>query len=232
MNKAWNKGLTKETNVSVRKISQTMKRNKIDNFLSWRNRMKEEGKLNLKYAPFKKDGNLAELIGVTLGDGNICKFPRTEALRIVGNCTHKGFVKHYADMVEIVFNKKPHVAKRNDSSASNITIYQKYISRRLGIPTGSKRDLKVIVPKWILKNKNYICRYLRGLYESDGSYSVHKPTYTYKFVFTNKNQTLLDIVYGLIKRLGFHPHVSKYNVQISRKEEVQKIRHLLEFRKY
>lgn len=228
----WNRGLTKKTNSSVLKISQTMKKKKIDNFSRWRDQMKKEGVIKDTYPPFKKNGNLAELLGVILGDGNICKFPRTEALRIVGNAAHQGFIDRYARIIEIVFEKKPHVAKRSDSNAANITIYEKNISKRLGIPAGSKKDLHFILPKWILKNKDYICRYLRGLYESDGSYSVHESTYTYKFIFTNKNQFLLEIVFSLLEQLGFHPHVSKYKVQISKREEVQKVKNLLQFRNY
>lgn len=232
MKKVWNKGLTKETDVSVRKISETMRNRSIDNFFAWREEMKQEGKIKSTYPSFKKDGNLAELLGVILGDGNICKFPRTEALRIVGNSNNPGYVNRYAKIVELVFKKKPSVAKRKDANAYNITIYQKKISKRLNIPTGSKRDLKIVVPKWILTKEKYICRYLRGLYESDGCYCVHEPTYTHKFIFTNMNQSLLNVVYNLLKRLGLHPHMTKYNVQISRKAEVAKAMKLLQFRIY
>lgn len=232
MAEAWNKGLTKKTNISVQKISQSMRDKGIDNFSVWRERMKKDGKIKSVYPEFRKDGNLAELIGVILGDGNICKFPRTEALRIVGNSTHQGFVDRYTKLVEIVFDKKPHVAKRKCSNAVNITIYEKNISKRLKIPTGSKRNLQIIVPRWILIKEEYVCRYLRGLYESDGSYSVHEPTYTHKFIFRNRNESLLNVVFRLVTKLGFHPHMSQYAVQISRKEEVQKIKNLIQFRNY
>jgi len=209
-----------------------MRKKHVDNFSAWREQMKKDGKIKTTYPPLKKDGNLAELLGVILGDGNIYKFPRTEALRIVGNASHQGFVDRYAKLVGIVFKKKPHVAKRKNSNAANITIYEKNISKRLGIPTGSKRDLQVVIPRWILEKEGYICRYLRGLYESDGSYSVHNPTYTHKFMFSNKNRSLLNAVFTLLKKLGFHPHMSNHAVQISKKEEVQKIKNLLQFRSY
>lgn len=232
MTRAWNKGLTSETSVSVKKISETMRRRKIDNFFQWREEMKRNGLIKREYLSLQKNGNLAELIGVILGDGNIYKFPRTECLRIVSNTSHKGFVDRYAKIVERIFFKKPHVAERSDSNATNITIYEKNISKRLGIPTGSKKDLLIVVPKWILNNQKYIQRYLRGLYESDGSHSVHKATYTYKFIFSNHNQSLLDTVFRLLKKLGFHPHMTKNAVQISRKAEVQKAVDLLQFRNY
>lgn len=73
--------------------------------------MKLEGKIKSQYYSLKKNKNLAELIGVVLGDGHICRFERTESLRIVGNANSPYFVRHYAQIMEKVFNKKPYVAK-------------------------------------------------------------------------------------------------------------------------
>jgi hypothetical protein len=229
---AWNKGQTKYTHPSVKKISVTMRAGGIDNFARWREQARSTGIIPKTYPSFVRNGDLAELMGVVLGDGNIQQFPRTEALRIVGNARHTGFITRYTKIIERVFGKKPHVAKRKDADAVNITLYQKYISKRLGLPTGAKRNLRVKVPKWILDDSKYTCRYLRGLYESDGSHSIHKPTYTYKLFFTNKNESLLQIVFDLVKGLGFHPHMSRDNVQVSRKSEVQKLKDLLQFRRY
>lgn len=230
--KPWNKGLTKTTHPSLRKTSETMKSKGLDNFKEWRAAAKERGFIKKANSPLTKNGDLAELLGVILGDGNIYKFERTEGLRIVGNSNHHGFIERYAYIVEKVFNKKPHVAKRRDSSASNITFYQKDISKRLGIPTGSKRCLDFKVPSWIIKEKRYVIRFLRGLFESDGNFSEHQKTYTYKAIFTNRNESLLNIVYRLLKKLGFHPHRSKYKVQVSKKEEVKNLKNLLQFRHY
>src|SRR3989344_4145337 len=98
----WAKGQTKHTNIFIKKISDTMKERKIDNFKVWRDRMKAEGKIKSEYLPFKKDGDLAELIGVVLGDGHICSYARTEELRIISNSNNPGFVDRYAKIAEKV----------------------------------------------------------------------------------------------------------------------------------
>jgi hypothetical protein len=232
MKKAWNKGLTKENSISVRKISKTMQSKRIDNFKKWRDSQKEYGKIKSAYPSFKKSKELAELIGVVLGDGHIGKLARTESLRIVGNASNQGFTDRYANIIEQVFKKKPHVAKRGTSNANNITIYEKNISKRLNIPSGPRAGLDFPVPVWILSKKVYKLSYLRGLYEAEGCYSVHEPTYTHKFTFSNRNESLLMNVFTLVSALGFHPHRSKYQIQVSRKEEVQKLKNLLEFRRY
>lgn len=228
----WNKGLTKGTNASVRKISETMKRRRIDNFAKWRAKMRAIGKIKTNYPALMKNGDLAELLGVTLGDGHICLYERTEELRITSNSNNVGFVKRYAKIIEKVFSKKSYVIQSSNSNATKIGIYEKFISRRLGIPTGARGDLKVRVPPWILKNKKHIVRYLRGLYEAEGSFCTHLPTCTYKLLFANRNQSMLDNVYRLMKKLGFHPHRGAKQIQISRKAEVYKAIKVLQFRKY
>jgi len=194
--------------------------------------MKRAGKIKSNYPALKKNGDLAELVGVVWGDGYIGVFPRTEILRIVSNSNNPGFVKRYTNLVEKIFEKSPHVAKRKTSNCIDITIYQKNISKRLDIPAGAKGNKDARVPKWISEDKEYTIRYLRGLYEAEGTLATHKSTYTHKFIFSNRNESMLRNVERLLKKLGFHPHASKDKVQISRKEEVEKASELLQFRQY
>lgn len=229
----WCKGYTKETHPSVLKISKTFKKNGIDNFAKWRKKMIKQGWIKIYYPPLQRSGDLAELIGVILGDGYIGKFPRTESLTISSNSNNIGFIKRYTRLLEKIFGKKPSRGQNEKSkNCIRIRVYQKKISKRLGISTGPRKNQNIKIPQWILKNKEYLKRYLRGLYEAEGSFCAHKPTYTYKFLFSNRNESLLENVYQALKILGFHPHRSKYKVQISKKEEVYKIKDLIKFRQY
>ncbi|MBU3925109.1 MAG: LAGLIDADG family homing endonuclease [Patescibacteria group bacterium] len=228
----WNKGFTKENHSSVLKISQTMKEKKINNFAGWRKKCIEKGLLKSKYPDFKKNEDLAELIGVVLGDGHIQSFPRTERLTISSHSKNRGFINRYACLIEKVIKKKPYCEKIKNANCVRISIYEKFISKRLKIPAGNRKDLVAKIPEWISADKKILTRYLRGLYEAEGSFCVHKPTYTYKFLFSNKNKTLLDNVYGALKIFGFHPRRGAYRIQISKKEEVYKIKELIKFRKY
>ena len=229
---AWNKGHRKDTHPGVARISATMKSRKIDNFSDWREKMKNQGLIKTDYPDLFRDGNLAELIGVVWGDGHIAKFPRTEGLTIISNSNNPGFIDRYSKMVEMVFDKVPTVAPRNDSNCTYIRIYEKYISKRMRIPSGRRHSLDIKTPYWIRKDKEFLRRCLRGLYEAEGSLSTHKPTYTHKFCFSNKNKSLLDFVFNSLENLGFHPHRTSYNIQISKKREVYKCRDLIRFRNY
>lgn len=195
--------------------------------------MKALGKIRSAYPAFVKGGDLAELIGVVLGDGHIRKFPRTEELSVFSNSNNPGFITRYARLIECIFDKKPALTKHH-GNCTRIRLYQKEVQSRLGIPYSPRGKLQITVPRWILKKEKYIVRYLRGLYEAEGSHCVHVPTGTYKLFFSNRNQTMLNNVFRLLKKLGFHPHTSLNNhcIQLSRKQEVYKALELLQFRQY
>ena len=229
---SWNKGLTKENSKSVKQISLTMKKRRVDNFKVWREKMKETGRIKTVYKTLERNGDLAELIGVILGDGHIGIFPRTECLLIFSNTKNKGFISRYSYLVEKVFSKKPSIRNLTTSNCTRICIYEKYISKRLNISKGARLKKRITIPSWILKDREFVLRYLRGLYEAEGNFSIHKPTYTYKMFFSNSNRSLERIVYRLVSNLGFHPNLCGSKVQISRKEEVYKFIDLISFRKY
>jgi len=232
MHKSWSKGLTKATHPSLKKTSETMKARKGSNFDAWMGKMKKEGKIKSVYPEFAKNGDLAELMGVVLGDGHIQKFPRTERLLIFSNSNNQGFVHRYRELVKALFGKEPYVYKQSTANCVRISLYEKKISERLGVPFSPRKYLKIVVPRWILAKDEYVVRYLRGLYEAEGSTSHHPKTYTHKLEFANLNQSMLANVYRLMRRLGFHPHRDERRVQISREEEVANAIALLEFRKY
>ena len=228
----WTKGFTKDTHPSVLKISKTMRRKKLDNFAAWRKAARLRGLIPLSYPNFKRDGDLAELMGVVYGDGNIGKFPRTERLIIAANSNAEGFINRYASLTEKIFGKKPTLMKVYNSNCVRISVYQNQISRRLGIPSGNRGNIKVILPEWIKEDPNILKRFLRGLFEAEGSFCVHKPTSTYKLLFSNRNYSLLKLVNDSLTMLGFHANLSGYKVQISRKEEVYRAIEEIQFRKY
>jgi intein/homing endonuclease len=205
---------------------------KRDNFAVWRERARKAGIIKSHYPEFCKNGDLAELIGVVLGDGHIEKFPRTERLLIFSNANNRGFVERYSSIVRTLFQKEPSVSKMKNANCVRIGVYEKHISRRLGIPSGSRKNIRIVVPTWILRDGELIKRYLRGLYEAEGSVSHHYATSTHKFSFANLNQSMLKNVVKLLKILGFSPHADFRRVQISRKREVERAIEMLQFRKY
>ncbi len=229
---SWSKGFTKATHPSVLKISQTMKRKRIDNFHEWRERMRALGKIPSSYPPLQQSQLLAEYIGIVLGDGNISKFPRTQRLIISANSNNKGFIKRYTWLTHTLFQKKPAVKKVKGKNCTRISLYQKRISERLSIPTGNRQDKTIKIPSWIWQEEKYITAFLRGLFEAEGSLSIHKPTCTYNFQFANTNKSLLEATEKGLRMLGYNPEVRKKSVRLRKKLEVAKFRELIKFREY
>lgn len=212
------------------KISSTMKSRGIDNFKNWREKMRSIGKIpdvNIIFPPSK---NLAEYIGVVLGDGNISVFPRTERLIIVSNANNQYFIKRYSFLTEKLFNRKPTVSKLKGVNAIRISIYQKKISYRLKIPTGNRNGMHIIIPEWIWKENDYIISLLKGLFEAEGSLSIHLPTCTYNFQFKNKNRYLLNTVEKGLKALGYNPEIRRNAIRLRKKKEVETFKQLIDFR--
>lgn len=229
---SWNKGFTKETHLSVMKISQSMKKKHLDNFKEWRDRMKEIGKIPKDYPKFKPSEDLAEFIGVILGDGNISRFPRTERLLLVGNANNPGFINHYAYISTKLFKKAPTIMKAKYANALRLSIYQKHISDRLVIPVGDRSKLQIKIPNWIWKSKHYIIKLLKGFFEAEGSLSIHLPTCTYNFQFKNTNTSLLATVKKGLILLGYHPEIRTNSIRLRKKAEVEKFKKIIQFRKY
>lgn len=230
--RAWNRGKTKEDDSRVRKISETFKAKCIDNFAQWRLKARLSGKIPLTHVPLPKTEQLAFLVGLTLGDGHIEKFPRSERLRIVLGADKPLLWKHAVKTVQTVFSKEPWVQQRKDAAAVDISLYQTRLSERLGIPTGDRRKLIVRLPEWIQSERRYLIACLKGLFEAEGSYSVHTPTYTYNLSFSNRNPALLDEVEQALASIGFHPERRSYAVRLRKKREVVHFIELIRFRRY
>ena len=193
--------------------------------------MRDTGKWP-RYLSFARSEELAEYIGVVLGDGNISSFPRTERLIIVGNSNNKGFIERYSSLTKKIFRKTPTVTKILGINAIRISIYQKFISKRLNIPSGNRSKYIFKIPSWIMINNNYVISLLRGLFEAEGSFSIHLPTYTYNFSFSNRNISILDEVERALVLLGFHSERRSDGVRLRKKHEALTFEKLIGFRKY
>lgn len=229
---SWNRGLNKYTSESVLKISRTFKEKHIDNFKNWREKMRKLGKIPSGYPEFPRNEQLAELIGVVLGDGNLSRFPRTERIIIVGNSNNQGFTNRYSSILEKFFLKKPYVSKIRGANCIRISLYQKFISKRLGIPTGDRGKIVYKLPVWIKNNNVFLTSFLKGLFEAEGSLSIHLKTYTYNFQFSNLNKSLLSIVKEGLISLGYNPEIRNISIRLRKKHEVFSFKNLIKFRDY
>lgn len=228
----WSVGRMKDKQAVAKKISETFKKKQIDNFRQWRDAAKQAGTIRASYPALVQDEQLAFLIGLVLGDGSLYKHKRTEDLRITLGTDKPELIEFVVHIVEKVLQKKPTLYYPKQTKCVVVRLYEKELSSRLGIPFGARTKYEIALPEWIAANATFLRAYLRGLYEAEGSFSVHEKTYTYKFLFNNKNDSLHNIVYTALVAFGYHPHYSAYKTQISRREEAYKLMEFLRFRDY
>lgn len=162
--------------------------------------------------PINTSKELAELVGILLGDGGI----RDSQFTITLNSIADDLYSHYVvSLIDQLFTYKPTVAKRHNCNALTITAsgveIVKYLLK-MGLHIGDKVRQQVDVPEWIKLNPEYSRWCLRGLMDTDGgiftnSYVINGKSYVYpKTNFTNASQPLLDFTYNTLKSNGFHPN--------------------------
>lgn len=227
---AWAKGKTKANDKRIKRRSVLMKKRGIDNFSGWREAQIRAGKIKSIYSRLEHSAELAYLHGFILGDGHIEKHPRTEKLVITLNTKYPVLIKNVERAMLIVFGKKPKVVLDHSSECYRVYIYEKYLSRRLHIKTGNKGQLIHKVQSWINRSKKFTLSFVKGLFEAEGSISIHQPTYTHIMSFANKNCSLLDIVENILISIGLHPERREVAVRLRRKNEVEYFRKLINFR--
>jgi len=226
----WNKGDTKENNLSLLRLSNTLKIRKEWNFSKWQRERRRKGAI--RYKELIKDKKLAELIGIILGDGNLYKHSRTENLRVICNSKDIAYIQHIVGLITEIFHKTPSVIKRKNENATVICLYQCKISKRLRLPCGNKIKNNVRVPYWIFLNKDYMRKCLKGLFETDGCFHEDIKNYTRCIEFKNNCARLRKDTHNILLKLGFNPQLGINYVRLARRNEVYRLKELIDFRNY
>lgn len=183
------------------------------------------------YAPLRKNSELAELIGIILGDGHIQTFPRTERIVITCGGNKIKYVNRIAKITTNVFDKIPSILNHG-KTAVDISIYQCKLSSRLGIPPGNKIRNNVGVPGWIKKNREFMMSCLKGLFETDGCFQEDISNYAQYIELKNFCSQIKIDTYQMLKALGYNPQMGKCYVRLAKKKEAYSFKKLISFRKY
>lgn len=199
---------------------------------SW-NKRKNQPELWIKYTkpcsyPAESE-DLAEFIGIVLGDGGLTRF---QCVIYLNSDTDQEFAYYVQDLCSRLFGIIPSITKHRVHkvwrvSVSSVNLVE-YLTRK-GLSLGNKVLLQASVPEWILLNPEYIKACVRGLIDTDGSFIIHRykvnaKEYSYpKISFTNRSLPLLDFVYTGLRQHGFTPKRSyKYQVWLHNQREVMR----------
>lgn len=175
----------------------------------------------------KKSVDLAEFIGILLGDGGITKKQATITLNTEAD---KEYVHYVSRLGNTLFGQKPSISNRKDCKATNLRysgIKLIEFLLKVGLKRGDKVKQQVDVPDWIKSSIKYKVACLRGLMDTDGCISrcTHKyktKSYTYyNPCFANRSKPLLDFVTNTLEELKLHPSVAGERIWLYNKTSVK-----------
>lgn len=192
--------------------------------------LREQGLIPLcKYwaLPKNKSVDLAEFVGIMLGDGGITKEQATVTLNSEAD---KHYIEYVISLGRKLFRNKPAIVKKKDCKAtdlrySGIKLVNFLIS--IGLKRGNKVKQQVGVPDWIQKSNTYKLACLKGLMDTDGCVvvSTHKvglKRYVYyNPCFANRSKPLLDFVADTLREQGLHPSVVGERIWLYNKAEIR-----------
>jgi hypothetical protein len=180
--------------------------------------------------PCDLNENLAEMIGIILGDGGLykpTKYDRYYRLQITLNGVDEAqYVYYVSDLMKSLFGIEPIHIDRPGEKTIDIRINSKSIVEfliNIGLKTGNKVKNLISVPKLIKKEKNWIetnysdwCKKIKplvigcikGLIDTDGSFYIlhdNKKRYTsINISFTNASKPLVIDFKEMCESLDIH----------------------------
>jgi intein/homing endonuclease len=123
----------------------------------------------------KKSNNLAELVGILLGDGNLWERKGGYYyISIAGDSEKdKDYLLNYVNpLFESLFNKKLNVKVSNQKKGMYLYLGDKNILftlKNFGLKSGNKKKNNVGIPLWIFEKEEYLKACIKGLMDTDGS---------------------------------------------------------------
>jgi len=173
-----------------------------------------------KIKKVKKNGDLAEFIGIMLGDGNIFK----NRIKIAFDIRQRKYISYVGSLFEKIFGIKLKEDISKKSLGFSLYRTNKFVTIDLiknGLKKGHKIKNKVGIPKWIKNNKRFSKKCIKGLIDTDGCiYKCKRENQTY-IKFTNFNNNLLQDFKDISKKLGYSfAKANKRNLCLYKKEQV------------
>lgn len=185
--------------------------------------------MHLKPREIQKSADTAELIGIVLGDGHIHEPKKTSNtiqyfLEISLNGEETEIKTNIQDILYRLSGLKPRLNQKEGKAQALFVSSKKLVEnlKRLGLTPGNKTENQVGIPDWILAEKEFCRRCLRGLIDTDGSiyYDKREGDREYKRIsFKNASENLLQDFITACSKLDIKAYKGGYRqVQVSMKD--------------
>ncbi len=172
---------------------------------------------------------LAELVGILIGDGGITKYQITITLNYFKDERYSYFVKK---LFTKLFKTDISLFKlRNRSVISIVANGKAFVDffNKLGLPKGNKVEHQIDIPSWVNNNIKYRRACIRGIFDTDGCIYLDKHKRNGKIykslnlAITNASQKLLDSIYDIFVDEQFRPtKSSKRSIRLRNIKDILK----------
>ena len=208
-------------------IRVTLTRHK-DKLAVWRKRGWEKSLKSLsnpkeiKEPPLNEE--LAELIGIYLGDGTLTKY----FMKISGDYRYDlPYFKYLSRLIFNLFALKPKISKENKRNTAYLTIFSKnfcsFFKKKYAFNYGDKIRNQSKIPEVIMKNKKLSIACLRGLMDTDGSVSRRgRNGSQFCIHFCAYNPQLLNQVKSIGKELKIFTYFSDKGMGTNNSENIKR----------
>jgi len=180
------------------------------------------------------DEDLAEIIGILMGDGNIYHNNEKWQYQLdisLNQIDEPRYFLHVKNLFEFKFQKNIKTCNQTGKAVS-LRYYSKDINQfliEIGLIPGSKSQNQISIPKIIKQETPLITKCLKGLFDTDGSITIDNDK-DLRLTFTNCSKPLVTDFYNLCLKIGIIPSPKiQYNknrkawrVMIARKDEITK----------
>jgi intein-encoded DNA endonuclease-like protein len=152
---------------------------------------------------------LAEFVGICLGDGNVSRYQVCISLNSIVDKEYIPYVRH---LIHSIFPEIKTSTIQKKEQAVELRINSRIVADffyNMGIIPHNKK-----IPTWIFTSPTYIKFCVRGLFDTEGSisfktYLSKKGTSVYKQLnFTNYDKNLVMFVRDTLKGMGLKPTMS------------------------
>ena len=206
------KEISKILGISESGVYRRAIRLKIKTHPELKNKFRNQRHINLP----KYSDDLAEFTGILLGDGHLSK---TQLVISLGLKEFE-YLKYIVFLFKNIFKIKPKFMTRNsghrDIYFGSVTLVRFFKSMGL---VENKVASQVGIPKWISTKRSYQRRFLRGLFDTDGS--IYKLKFGDQISLCNRSFPLLKGARLMLLNLNYKPsQVSGYNIYLTKRDNL------------
>ena len=168
--------------------------------------------------PKKYTKELAEFIGIMLGDGKLSYFQIVVTL----GSKEESYAQYVVARIASIFKVSPKIAIRStgyrDVYLGSVTLSKWLKGQGLAY---NKVLAQVNAPRWIFSRPEYMKRCIRGFFDTDGS--VYKLRWGHQISFSNRSAPLLKSIRDMLLLLEYSPsRISGTNLYITKREDVSR----------